>query len=228
LDPAFANAFDLGYLKRWDELTLTSSVYFQKETNSFERIQEETGQVTTDGIVIIRSIPINLSTNERIGAELGLIYNPEKWLRLNGSFNFFQFNSDGVFNGTNFGAKNTSWFSRFSSKVTLPGKIDWQTNASYRGPTENAQTRNKGIFSLDLAFSKDILNDNGTLALSASDLLNSRKRISLTQTPFFTSESEFQWRERQITLSFIYRINQNKKADRGGRDQEFDDGGFGS
>ena len=228
LDPAFANAFDLGYLKRWDELTLTSSVYFQKETNSFERIQEETGQVTTDGIVIIRSIPINLSTNERIGAELGLLYNPEKWLRLNGSFNFFQFNSDGVFNGTNFGAKNTSWFSRFSSKVTLPGKIDWQTNASYRGPTENAQTRNKGIFSLDLAFSKDILNDNGTLALSASDLLNSRKRISLTQTPFFTSESEFQWRERQITLSFIYRINQNKKADRGGRDQEFDDGGFGS
>ncbi len=191
LDPAFANAYDLGYLKRWEKLTLTSSIYFQKERNSFERIQEETGQVTTDGIVIIRSIPINLSTNERIGAELGLLYNPEKWLRLNGSFNFFQFNSDGVFNGTNFGAKNTSWFSRFSSKVTLPGKIDWQTNANYSGPTENAQTRNQGIFSMDLAFSKDILKDKGTLALGVSDLLNSRKRIALTQTPFFTSESGF-------------------------------------
>ncbi|WP_047418874.1 outer membrane beta-barrel family protein [Cellulophaga sp. Hel_I_12] len=231
LNPAFADAFDLGYLKRWDELTLTSSVYYQKETDSFERVQEETGQVTTDGIVVIRSIPINLSTNERIGAELGLLYNPEKWLRLNGSFNFFQFNSDGVFNGVNFGAKNTSWFSRFSAKVTLPGNIDWQTNASYRGPTENAQTRNEGIFSVDLAFSKDILNNNGTLALSANDLLNSRKRIALTQTPFFTSESEFQWRERQITLSFIYRINQKKSPEKArgeNRDDNGDEGGYGS
>lgn len=223
LDPAFANAFDLGYLKRWEKLTLTSSVYYQKETNSFERIQEETGQVTTDGIVIIRSIPINLSTNERIGAELGILYNPEKWLRLNGSFNFFQFNSEGFFNGVDFGAKNTSWFSRFSSKVTLPGKIDWQTNASYRGPTQNAQTRNEGIFSLDLAFSKDILKDKATIAFSARDVFNSRKRISFTQTPFFTSDSEFQWRERQLTLSFVYRINQKKKPERGGQNRGDDD-----
>lgn len=224
LDPAFANAFDLGYLKRWEKLTVTSSVYYQKETNSFERVQEETGQTTSDGIVIIRSIPINLSTNERVGAELGLLYNPTKWLRLNGSFNFFEFNSEGEFNGVDFGAKNTSWFSRFSSKVTLPGKIDWQTNAFYRGPTNNAQTENEGIFSLNLAFSKDILKDKGTLALNVSDLLNSRKRISLTQTPFFTSESEFQWRERQITLSFVYRINQKKKRgegrQRGGDDDD--------
>ncbi len=227
LDPAFANAFDLGYLKRWEKLTLTSSVYYQKETNSFERVQEETGEETVDGIVIIRSIPINLSTNERVGAELGLLYNPTKWLRLNGSFNFFQFNSEGEFNGVDFGAKNTSWFSRFSSKVTLPGKIDWQTNAFYRGPRENAQTKNKGIFSLNLAFSKDILKDKGTLGLSVSDLLNSRKRMSLTQTPFFTSESEFQWRERQITLSFVYRINQKKKrGERRQRGGDDDDGEY--
>lgn len=224
LDPAFANAFDLGYLKRWEKLTLTSSVYYQKETNSFERIQEETGQITSDGIVIIRSIPINLATNERVGAELGLLYNPTKWLRLNGSFNFFEFNSEGEFNGVDFGAKNTSWFSRFSSKISLPGSIDWQTNAFYRGPTNNAQTRNKGIFTLNLAFSKDILKERGTLALNASDLFNSRKRISNTETPFFNSESEFQWRERQLTLSLVYRINQKKKRsegrERGGDDDD--------
>ncbi len=216
LDPAFANALDLGYLKRWEKLTLTSSIYYQKETNSFERIQEETGQITSDGIVIIRSIPINLSTNERIGAELGLLYNPKKWLRLNGSFNFFQFDSEGFFNGVDFGAKNTSWFTRFSSKVTLPGNVDWQTNASYRGPTQNAQTENEGIFTINLAFSKDVFKDKATIAFNARDLFNSNKRISFTQTPFFTSESEFQWRERQITLSLIYRINQKKERDRGG------------
>jgi hypothetical protein len=149
-------------------------------------------------------------------------------LRLNGSFNFFQFNSDGVFNGTNFGAKNTSWFARFSSKVTLPGNLDWQTNAFYRGATQNAQTINQGIFSLDLAFSKDVLKEKATIAFSARDVFNSRKRISLTETPFFTSNSEFQWRERQLTLSFIYRINQKKRPDRGqsNRGGDGDDGEY--
>ncbi len=228
IDPAYANAYDLGYLKRWDKLTLTSSIYYQKETNAFERIQEKTGQTTSDGIEIIRSLPINLSTNERIGAEVGALYNPTKWLRFNGSFNFFQFNTNGFFNNIDYGAKNTSWFSRFSSKVTLPGKIDWQTNGFYRGPSENSQTKSNGIFSLDLAFSKDVLGDKGTVSFNVSDLLNSRKRRSFTDTPFFTSESEFQWRQRQFTLSFIYRINQKKQSDRnrqrngGGEDEEFE------
>lgn len=222
LDPAFADAFDIGYLKRWKNLTLTSSVYYQKETNSFERIQEETGEVTSDGVVIIRSLPINLSTNERIGAELGILYNPTKWWRINTSFNFFEFQTEGSFRGTDFGATNTSWFARFGSKISLPGKIDWQTNAFYRGPTENAQTKTEGIFSLNLAFSKDILKDKGTIAFNVSDLLNSRRRIRATETPFFTSDSEFQWREPQFNLSFVYRINQKKKRSNGNRERNED------
>ncbi|HDZ14439.1 MAG TPA: TonB-dependent receptor, partial [Pricia sp.] len=168
LNPAFSNTFDLGYLKRWDKLTLTSSVYYQQETDAFERVQESTGQVTTDGIEIVRSIPINLSTENRYGAEAGVLYNPKKWLQLNSSFNVYKFSSDGVFNGVNYGNDNTSWFARFSSKVSLPAKVEWQTNAFYRGPRQSAQTKNEGIFSLDLAFSKDILNDNGTCLLYTS------------------------------------------------------------
>ena len=59
LDPAFADALDLGYLRKWEKYTFTASVYYQRETDSFERIQEDTGQTTVDGIPIIRSIPIN-------------------------------------------------------------------------------------------------------------------------------------------------------------------------
>ena len=229
LNPAFASAFDLGYLRRWDKLTLTTSIYYQYETDSFERVQENTGQQTSDGIDIIRTIPINLSTNIRTGAEFGILYNPNKWLRLNTSFNFFQFETEGEFNGVDYGAKNTSWFARFSSKVTLPSKIDWQTNMNYRGPVENAQTKTEGIFSIDLAFSKEIFKDNATISLNVRDLLNSRKRRSFTTTEFFNRDSEFQWRQRQITLSFIYRFNQQKKRQQnqrgengGGDDFEFE------
>ena len=183
--------------------------------------------MTPNGIPIIRTIPINLSTNTRIGFEAGVLYNPAKWLRLNGSFNFFQFETEGDFNGVDYGAKNTSWFTRGSAKVTLPAKIDWQTNVFYRGPYNNAQTEFDGILSVDLAFSKDIINDNATIGFNVSDLFNSRKRRSLTETSSFTSNSEFQWRERQFNLSFTYRFNQKKERQRNrGGDGDFDGEGF--
>ncbi|WP_373518554.1 TonB-dependent receptor domain-containing protein [Pricia sp.] len=226
LNPAFSNTFDLGYLKRWDKLTLTSSIYYQQETDAFERVQESTGQSTTDGIDIVRSVPINLSTENRYGAEAGILYNPKDWLQLNSSFNIFKFKSEGSFNGVDYGADNTSWFARFSSKVSLPAKVEWQTNGFYSGPRQNAQTESEGIFSLDFAFSKDILNNNGTLSFNVNDAFNSRKRRSFTETEFFTSRSEFQWRVRSFTVSFIYRFNQPKKRE-GGRGGDGDGNGDG-
>ncbi|MAU15785.1 MAG: TonB-dependent receptor [Muricauda sp.] len=219
LDPAYANAFDLGYLKRWKKITLTSSVYYQKETNSFERIQEETGEVTSDGIQIIRSLPINLSSNERIGAEAGIMYNAAKWWQINGSFNIFKFTTEGIFNEVDYGTESTSWFARFSSKFTLPAKISLQANSFYMGPRQTSQTESKGMFSMDLAMSKDLFKDNATLSLNVRDVFNSRKRQSFTDTDTFTSDSELQFRKRQINLSFIYRFNQPKERQRG-RDRQ--------
>jgi outer membrane receptor protein involved in Fe transport len=212
LRPAFANAWDLGYLKRWGKLTFTTSVYYQLETDAFQRIEEFTGAVTPgDEIPITRTIPVNLATNERIGGELGFLYNPARWLRLNGSFNFFQFNTEGDFEGQDYSVQNTSWFGRFSSKVSLPASIEWQTNAFYRGPSDDVQGRQEGILSIDLALSKDIFNDNATISFNVRDLLNSRKRRSFTSTEFFDRDSEFQWRERSFNLSLVYRFNQQKR-----------------
>lgn len=232
LEPAFSNAFDLGYLKRWENLTLTTSIYYQHETDAFERIQEDTGLLTPNGIPIIRTIPINLSTNQRYGFEAGVLYNPIKWLRFNGSFNFYKFITEGIYNAIDYGTENTSWFARGSVKVSLPSKIDWQTNVMFMGPRNNAQTSSKAITSINVAFSKDIMNDNGTIGFNVSDLLNSRKRKSETQTETFSSYSEFQWRERRFTLSFMYRFNQKKKNQRmngggNGGDYEYE-GGAGS
>ncbi len=226
LDPAYASAFDLGYLRKWNKLTLTTSVYYQNETDAFERVQKETGDVTSNGIPVIQTIPINLSTNQRYGFEAGLLYNPTKWLNLNGSFNYFLFKTEGFFNGVDYGAENTSYFARASSKVKLPWKLDWQTNGFYRGPYNNAQTETDGILSVDMAISKDIIDDNATLALNVSDLFNTRKRNSLTTTDTFTSESQFQWRQRQVTLSFTYRFNQKKQRQTRQRDNGGDEGDF--
>ncbi len=228
LDPAYSNTFDLGYLKRWEKFTFNASVYYQVEDDSFEVISEDTGELTSNGIPIIRSIPINLSTNKRYGFEAGFMYNPEKWLRFNGSFNFFNFKTSGEFNGRSYDADDSSWFTRLSAKVTLPGKIDWQTNAFYRGARKTSQTKTDAMKSLDMALSKDVLNGNGTVGVNVRDLLNTRKRKSYTVTETFISDREFQWMPRSINVSFTYRFNQSKQdMQRSSRNQgNGDNGGF--
>ncbi|MEY2998004.1 MAG: hypothetical protein RIQ82_1385, partial [Bacteroidota bacterium] len=228
LNPAYASTLDLGYMIKNRQITLTTSIYGQYETESFERIQEETGEVTDNGIPVIRTIPINLSTNQRIGFELGILYNPAKWLRFNSSFNFFRFETQGIYNDIDFGAKNTSWFTRAGVKINLPGEINTQTNLFYRGPNQNAQTKSEGIASIDLAMSKDLFNEKMTVSFNVNDLLNSRKRRSFTLTDDFESDSVFQWRVRTWTFGVLYRFNQ-KKSDRSrnnNRGGGYEDDGF--
>ncbi|MDA7557847.1 TonB-dependent receptor [Flavobacteriaceae bacterium] len=238
LDPSTSDAFDIGYLNRFGKVTLSTSVYFQHATNTFNFITRETDlyyifetnqtisqndpdfdQINDDFdlVPIIKRGPVNLATNNRFGFEFTLSYRPTKKWSLNGNFNVFQSITRGDFEEQNFDAENLSWFMRLNNKYTLPGEIDWQTRLFYRGPNETAQSISTGVFSTDLAFSKDLFKDKASLALRVSDLFNSRKRISESFTPSFKSESEFQWRQRTYTMSFTYRFNQKKnQRQRGG------------
>ncbi len=224
LDPTYTNSFDLGYLKRWGGFILNSSIYYQHAINNIEWVQTESMRdLNDDGIeetlVIIRN-PVNLSSQDRYGFEFTANYNPFKWWKISNSFNFFKSVTEGEYNEISYDSDDTSWFTRLTSRITLPGMIDWQTNGMYMGPSEGAQSKRKGMYTVNLAFSKDILKENGTLSLNVSDLFNSRKRSSTSYSPNTVTEGEFQWRERQIRLNFTYRFNQKKKRERPQNDNE--------
>ena len=228
IDPSLSNGIDLGYLNRLGKLTLNSSIYYQHATDVFTFISEDTGETTTlngQEVPVIRRTPINLSSNDRYGFEFTITYNPSRKWRLNGNFNLFKSITNGDYNGQNFDADNTSWFIRVNNKVTLPGQIDWQTRLFYRGPRESAQSKSKGMFSANLAFSKDLFKEKASLALNISDLFNTRRRETETFTPSFSGESEFQWRQRSYNLTFTYRFNQKKKRDYRQRNFNDEDGG---
>jgi outer membrane receptor protein involved in Fe transport len=214
LTPSYSDQVDVGYLNRMGKVTLNASIYFQQATDVITFITEDTGDDTVfDGQVvsIIRRTPVNLAKNDRYGFEFTTNYRPTNKWNINGNFNLFNLITRGDFNNQNFDAENLSWFFRLNNKITIFKGIDWQTRMNYRGPTENAQTRNQGIFSMDLAFSKDLFKDKASLALNINDVFNSRRRISDTVTPFFESDSEFQWRVRSANLTFTYRFNQKKQ-----------------
>ncbi len=237
LDPSTTSAVDVGYFKKFGKLSLNSSIYFQRSREAFEFVALDTDDYYNfstletinindpefdnidleEWVRVIKRTPINLSTNDRFGVEFTLIYRPTKKWNLNGNFNLFHFKTRGNFEGQNFDADNLSWFIRLNNKYTLPGNIDWQTRLFYRGPSETAQSRNQGIFSTDLAFSKDLFKDKASIAFNIRDVFNSRIRRSDNFTDTFDNYSEFQWRVRSFNLAFTYRFNQQKKNERNGR-----------
>lgn len=218
INPAYTDAYDIGYLKRWDKLTLNTSLYFNRTTDAFEQVRKERGD-EINGVPVIVNTFFNLGQNDRIGFEFTLNYNFKKWWKLNGNFNFFNSVNTGDYTYTDsnnqvitqsFDRKATTWSSRITSKVTLPYKIEWQTNATYNAAQKTAQGTNEGIAAANLAFSKDILKDMGTISFNVNDVFNSRKRIQDLQLPNVNSHSEMQWRRRSFTLSFTYRFNKKK------------------
>jgi hypothetical protein len=229
LNPVITDAIDLGYLKRWDKFTLSTSVYYNVSNDNWERIQEDTGELTDNGDPITRRFPINLSTEKRYGFEFTANYKPFKVWNINSDFNLYNVKSDGDYTNptTNvtqsFDFENTAFFIRLNQKITLPGKTDIQINTNYRGPRQNAQTKSKGVFSMNIAASKDLFKEKASLSLNFSDVFNSRISKRTTSIPGFSEQySEFQWREPQVRISFVYRFNQKKKRVKQERD---DDGG---
>ncbi|MEP1854608.1 outer membrane beta-barrel family protein, partial [Nonlabens ulvanivorans] len=49
LDPTFTNSLDLGYLRRWKKVTLSTSIYYNRSDGNWEFIQEDTGEITDNG-----------------------------------------------------------------------------------------------------------------------------------------------------------------------------------
>ncbi|MEQ3499363.1 TonB-dependent receptor [Tenacibaculum sp. SSH1-16] len=241
LDPTFTNSVDFGYNTRISKLNLGASLYYQYSTDIMQGVsilEQRVIEGETTNVTVRQ--PVNLNNESRYGFEFTTNYNPTKKVRLSASFNYFKFNTDAftyVYTAANGDQVTTpldevnesSWFARFNSRITLPWKLQWQTRLMYRGAQATAQDNRKGMFSANLALSKDLFKEKASLVLNVSDLFNTRKRESTT----FLYDDEgllntindgsFQWRERQITLSFTYRFNQKKKRER--PEREFDGGG---
>ena len=218
LNPALTDAFDIGYLHKWDKITLSTSAYYNHTKDAFQTVRKESGKLE-NGIPVIINTPFNLGEDNRIGMEVTLNYSLKKWWKLNSNVNYFYNETKGnyQFTDTNnnlvtqdFNYKSSTWSARLTSKINLPYKIDWQTNANYNAGQKTAQGKTKGIAAMNLAFSKDVLKDKATIAFNVNDVFNSRKRIQDLQLPTVNSYSEMQWRVRSVTVSFTYRFNKLK------------------
>tara|TARA_B110000114_G_scaffold71573_1_gene75910 strand:- start:44 stop:2479 length:2436 start_codon:yes stop_codon:yes gene_type:complete len=232
IDPTYSNGIDLGYLKRYEKLTLNGSIYYRKETGVFTFISENTGDfvlVNEILVPVLRRTPINLASNKQIGLELNANFNQSKNWRLNGSLNFYESETLGEYMGIVYDSKNLTWSGRLSNNLKLFSSVDWQTSFRYRAPQKTAVSERKASIYSNTAFSKDLLKDKITLTFKVNDIFETGKWRIESFNENYRSYSESNWRGgRTLELNLIYRFNQKKKETRNSGDyNDYSEGGFG-
>ncbi|WP_378188263.1 TonB-dependent receptor domain-containing protein [Aquimarina sp. W85] len=219
LDPSYSNVAEVSYLNKMPKLTLDASIYYNHTSDVFTFVPIDTGERVTIGVdannnptivPVISRTPINLNNSDRYGVDFTAIYTPIKKWRINGNFNGSYYEINGNYERENLDAAAFSWSARLNNKISLPAAIDWQTILDYRGPIVNGQIRNKGVFTTNLAFSKNFFKNKATLTLGINDVFNSNIGKSTVTASTFTSYSEYQWRVRTFNLSFTYRFKRKK------------------
>lgn len=219
LDPSFTDVMEFSYLKRMKFATLQAQLYYNYTQNSIEYVRRTFG-VNNEGIPITIIGLVNLSTQYKIGTDINLSMKPYGWWRLNAGINMYKAMNRGDFSYTNennerisqnFDSDAFSYMLRVNNNINLPWEVQWQSSMFYRAGERNAQGRSRAMYDISTSLSRDFWDENATLSLGVTNLLNSRKMIREVELPNMNSRVEMQWRKRMITLSFSYRFNQSKR-----------------
>ncbi len=206
LNPEFSNVYELGYIKYFEIGTLSSSLYYRDTEDKIDEIRT----VNEEGNSATR--PENLRSEKAYGIELASTLAITKWWKWDANFNFFHADIDGSNIVSTYKTSTYSWFTRQTSRFSLPGKVDIQLRTNYEAPQKTAQGKRKALYYADFSISKEILKGVGTINFNVLDVFNSRKSRSITEGLIFYTERTYQGRRRQFNLTFNYRIRQSKSA----------------
>ena len=216
LNPEYTDSYELGMLNNYNNASIYLGGYYRYSTGIIDRVQ-----TSEDGVNTV-SIPRNIGIENAYGLEANFSADPVKWFNINGNANFYRAITQGKYNDIILDRDTYTARFRLNSKFKI-GKLDLQLSGNYDAPEKRTQGMRKSEYRLDLGASLDVLKGKGTLNLSARDLFNTRRYRGSTITDTFTEDTQFQWRSRQVRLSFTYRLKQKKK--RGDRDRGDDDYG---
>ncbi|MDF9796605.1 ferric enterobactin receptor [Catalinimonas alkaloidigena] len=206
LNPEYTHSIEAGHIKYFETASISSALYYRHTDDKILRIREvnEEGESTTR--------PYNLVMEDAYGAEFITSYQPIAWWKMDLNLNFYRAIIDGTNLDQSFESDTYTWFGRLNSRFTLWGNTDLQLRASYEAPQQTPQGRQLAIAFLDVAITRDVFNNNGTLTLNVVDVFRSNRDRSITEGDIFYTRRNSLRTPRQINLTLNYRLNQSKKT----------------
>lgn len=215
LSPQYSNAFELNYIKNWGEHLLSLSGYYRNTNDVIQRIRFLEGD-------IMKSTYENVAKSQSAGVE---IVGKDKLFRildLTTTVNLFYSKLDG-FTYQPSGAvepvvgkaeENFSWNARMIANLMLPYSISLQVTGNYNAKQVVTQGYRKPNYSLDAGLRKSFLDKKLSLSINARDLLDSRKRHTITSGAGF-EQDDMNWRGGRrfgFTLTYSFGNMRAKKS----------------
>ena len=209
LTPEFSNAYEINYLKNWENHTLSISGYYRTTDDVIERISYSSGNV-------IYTTHENVAKTQSAGLEIVGKNRLFKILDLTTTVNLFYYKLD-AFNYTingktiaNDADENFSWNARITANVMLPWGITMQATGRYDARRIVAQGHREPSYSLELGLRK-MFNQQWSVSINARDILDSRGRKTVTSNDSFYRYSENSHGGRRFGITVTYSFG-NMKA----------------
>ena len=217
LVPEYSNAYEINYLKNWDNHTLSVSGYYRTTDGVIERISYSKDNV-------IYTTHENVASTQSAGLEIVGKNRLFKIVDLTTTVNLFYYKLDGfkyVINNqtiTGEADENFSWNARMTASVMLPWGITMQLTGRYNAKRIVAQGYREPNYALDLGLRK-MFNKNWSISVNARDLLDSRGWHSVTENNLFRRDSESSRGGRTFGVTLTYSFG-NMKAQMPKRKQQ--------
>ncbi len=226
--PQYSNSLELNYIKNWENHTLSASLYYRNTDNVIQRISYRDGD-------IMKSTFENIVKTQSAGTELILKNNLFRMIDLTSTLNFYYNKLDG-FSYLPAGAttpvvgeadEDFSWSARIIANVMLPWGVSLQATGDYNSRELVAQGYRKANHAIDLGLRKSFLDRKLSLTINTRDLLNSRKRETITSGSGFSQESVFARSGRTVGFTLTYNFGNMKGSSKRPDRQEQQNNGDG-
>lgn len=229
LDPEFSSAFELNYMKTWDNHSLLVSGFYRFTDNVMQRV---TYRNLDAGYM--ESTFMNVTQAQSAGIELVARNRLFRILNLTSSLNIFYNKIDsGVFinpytgiEETLVGREDVSWNARVIANFMFSRTFSGQITTQYLAPRQILQGYQHGEYSIDLGVRKSFFNRNLNVSANVRDLLNSRRRITTTEGDGFWRHNESYGNLRTIGVTVSYNFGNMQQQQRN-RNRNRDDNGNG-
>ncbi|MFM1913841.1 MAG: hypothetical protein RIR51_1693 [Bacteroidota bacterium] len=205
LNPEFADSFEIGHVKYYDQGSLSSSIFIRNTQDKILRIR------SVDSNGFSTTLPQNIANEFATGLEFNGSKNLNRWWKGDLSLNLFYGKSDASNLDAIYRSETFSWFTRHTSRFKIKNSIDLQIRANYEAPQNTPQGKMQEIKWIDFSASKDIMKGDGTITLNIIDVFSSRKMRYITQGDIFYTKGFSQFRLTQFNLTFNYRIKTTKQ-----------------
>jgi outer membrane cobalamin receptor len=198
LQPEFIDAFELGYSREWEAVSLSASTFYRYATNTIRGFT----QLRSDGVAVSR--PENIGTATTYGMETVLTAYPAKFWTLNGSFSLFQQILDASNLQAGAGNRLLTWYAKAVSTCELWDGASFQVIGNYYAPTAVPQGSRVAQYNVDIALQQKVLEGKGRVRFVVTDVFNTLNSGLVIAGDGFTLSRIGKVDTRAILLTFAY------------------------